>query len=321
VKFNRRKRFAVYGGLLMSTAAFMALVNGGSVGALTTTPTTGVGVAADPTTATTATTPSSTAASTTTAVPTTTTTVGQTQTTISGKSNDSNNCGQAIGTAAPTPTKVGVSIAAKAFPQPHEGQPITVSGTTATISIGADTLQAGVTAGVIHDGDTIPSVLTIVISGSHTTEGTKTFTLNSTSTVSVVAGQAQPLVGTSPLPNSTWHPINATDPVFFAEKSVKTVSTILLAGNPLVVTMTCTPSGSGQFLALSATGSAPPVTSGTTAPTGLTVAGATTTTTVAAAANQLPRTGANGVYLLIIAAALVDAGAALLLLTRRRRTI
>jgi LPXTG-motif cell wall-anchored protein len=318
VKFNRRKRFAVYGGLLMSTAAFMALVNGGSVGALTTTPTTGVGVAADPTTATTATTPSSTAASTTTAGPTTTTTVGTKQTTISGSSSDTNKCQQSLNGGAPTPSTLLVGMSASAFPQPHKGQPITLSKTVGTVTVDAATAQLLVDALHLADGAKVPSVVTTVISASNTTEGTHSFTVNAVSTLKVVNGKAQPLSGSSNLPNTTWHPKNATDPVIFAEKSITVASTPVTG---ISAVLTCTPSGAAQFLALSATGSAPPVTSGTTAPTGVTVAGATTTTTVAAAANQLPRTGANGVYLLIIAAALVDAGAALLLLSRRRRTI
>ncbi len=316
MNFNRRKRFAVYGGLLMTTAACMALVNGGSVGALTNTATTA-------TTGATAT----TAAPATTAGPTTSTTVGTKQTTISAKATNTNTCSSVLVPAdlPPSTGPVGVTIGASGFPQPHKGDPITLSKTTLTVSIPGSTLQVGVKANAIHDGDKIPAVATLVVAGSNTTEGTHTYTVNSVSTVKVVGGIAQALVGTSSLPNTTWHPKNATGTVTFTEKSLKIVATITI-GPPLnlgaiVDTNTCTPGGSFVFMALSASGSAPPVTSGSTAPTGVTAAAVTTTTRVAAAAKTLPRTGANGVFLLIIAAALVDGGAALLLLTRRRRTL
>ncbi len=334
MKFNRRKRFAVYGGLLMSTAAFMALVNGGSVGALTTTPTTGVAAAAATTTTVAAATTTTVAAATTTTVaaattttvgPTTTTTVGLTQTSLSGTSNDTNNCSGSIDPdilkQGTTSSKVGVGVATSAFPQPHKGQPIKLTKTAVTVSIGGSTLQAGVLPGDagLKNGDQIPSTLSVVIAGSNTTEGTQTVTGTGTATVKIVNGIAQDLVGTTTLTPTTWHPKNATDPVSFSEKSMHIVSKITIATLTVTSTLSCTRSGAATIAVLSAQGAAPPTTTPTTAAATPVTAAAATTTTVAAAANTLPRTGANGVYLLIIAAALVDAGAALLLLTRRRR--
>jgi LPXTG-motif cell wall-anchored protein len=324
VKFNRRKRFAVYGGLLMTTAACMALVNGGSVGALTTTPTT-VKAAADPTSSTAATATTASTSSTT-AGPTTTTTVGTQQTTLAGKATNTNSCNSALTPALQPPSTgpITVTLGASGFPQPHKGQPIKLTKTSATITLPGASVQLGVTVGLLKEGSVIPSVITLVVAGSNTTEGTQTYTINASSTVHVVGGNAQDLTGTSALKDTVWHPKNATDPVAFTEKSLTIVSSIdasSLGLGTVKDTNTCSTAGTFTFLALSASGSAPPVTSGSTAPTGVTVAAATTTTTVAAAANTLPRTGANGVYLLIIAAALVDAGAALLLLTRRRRTL
>ena len=127
VKFNRRQRFAVYGGLFMSTAAFMALVNGGSVGALTTPPTSGAVVAADPTssTAATATTASTASTTSTTAGPTTTTTVGYTadDDLRQVERHQQVHSRARSGPAAADPTaRRAISISASAFPQPHKGR-------------------------------------------------------------------------------------------------------------------------------------------------------------------------------------------------------
>jgi hypothetical protein len=214
-----------------------------------------------------------------------------------------------------------VTFKATAFPQPHEGDPITLSNTQVVITIPASTLQQGVTLGLIKDGDKIPSKVTAVIDGSSTTQKTQTFKVDATATVVVKNGQAQPLTATVDLPNSKWNPLNNVDPVIFTEKSVKIVATIDLTsslGFVLTATFTCAPSSAPPFVGLAAQGTELPSTTTTT----IAAAGATETTTTVAAASTgstLPRTGANVLFLLVIAAILVDLGFVLQGAARRRR--
>jgi hypothetical protein len=191
------------------------------------------------------------------------------------------------------------------------------------VSIPATVLQQGVTLGLIKNGDKIPSVLTAVVDGSSTTEKTHTYSVSSTATVVVIGGKAQPLKAQVDLPNTTWHPVNDTDPVIFTEKSVKIVATIDLTaslGFVITATFACTPSSAPPFIGLAAEGTALPSTTTTVAPAGSEV----TTTTVAAAGTSsssgtLPRTGADVFFLLVIAAILVDLGLVLQGAARRRR--
>ena len=71
-----------------------------------------------------------------------------------------------------TPT-IGVTTAADAFGQPHLGKQITLSNTKVTVSVPASILQLGVDAGLVFEGQQIPSVLRFVIAGVGTTQKTK----------------------------------------------------------------------------------------------------------------------------------------------------
>jgi hypothetical protein len=220
-----------------------------------------------------------------------------------------------------TPT-IGVTLAADAFGQPHLNQPITLSNTKGTVSIPADLLQLGVDAGIIFDGQQIPSTVKFVIAGTGTTQKTHTFTVSATVTVHVTGGVAQPLSSTFSLPDTTWTPVAGSD-VFFSEKSLFITSTIDLSNQiGVIVTATFNCSGNGAtVIALGAFGppgttpttAPPPVTSGTTAPTVAPLA-----PPPAVDSGTLPRTGSSTGLLLAIAVGLLTAGLFALKATSRR---
>jgi hypothetical protein len=219
----------------------------------------------------------------------------------------------------PADTEVTVTFSTDAFPQPHRGDPITLSNTKVTISIDAALLQLGVTSGLVTDGMQIPSTTTLAIAGSNTVEGGGAYVIKSTSTIHVVNGQAQPLVATSKLPNTTWHPKNATDTVVFTEKSLKIAAGLDILIGHVDVSIVCKPNGTAQILALSAEGPPPPNTVPTTVP--VTAQGSTSTTTPTTPVNSggsLPRTGASTLLLLVVAAVMIDLGVCAIEFGRKR---
>jgi hypothetical protein len=218
----------------------------------------------------------------------------------------------------PSTATVNLKFITDAFPQPHEGDPIALTHSTLTVSIPADVIQAGVDAGIISDGQTLKSQASFVLAGSNTAEGTHTYNVPpQTVTIHVVGGKAQPLNPVIDLENTNWTPLNNTDPVAFTEKSLKIVSTINI-GFDVISTFTCAPTGTAQFLALSASGPPPPP------PVTDTVAAVTTTTTALGAqstssgSGSLPRTGAETLLLLVLAAFAIDVGIVMIGATRRR---
>ena len=225
-----------------------------------------------------------------------------------------------------TPT-IGVSVSADAFGQPHLNQPITLSNTKATVSIPADLLQLGVNAGIIFDGQTIPSVVKFVIEGKGTTQKTHSFTVNATVTVHVTGGVAQPLSSTVNLPDTTWTPVADSD-VFFSEKALLITSTIDLSNQiGVVVTATFTCNGTGaSFISLGAFGPPgappstlppPPVTAATTAAAPVTQAAVPPGGT----SGTLPRTGSSSGLLIALAVGLLTAGLFALKATSRRSDV
>lgn len=240
-----------------------------------------------PTTTTVATT------STTAFVPSSTTTIpGATQKTVHSSAADVNNCTSVLvpqlqpnGT-----TRITVTVASDAFPQPHRGDPITLSNTTLGVQIPAALLQLGVQANLIHDGDVIPADIALVIDGHNTTPTSHTLNVSTSATIHVKNGQALPLSATLPVPATKWTPTDKTATVFFVEKSMTIVARLTLPSIGLItVTFTCAPSHGPSFAALGANGAAvlPTTTTNTlgTTPTAPSAAAA------AAAAAQLPRTG------------------------------
>jgi hypothetical protein len=223
----------------------------------------------------------------------------------------------------PSTATVNVKFATDAYPQPHKGDPITLSKSSLTVGIPSDVIQAGVDAGIISDGQTLQSQATFILAGSNTVEGTHTYALpKQTVTIHVDSkGNALPLNPVIALPNTVWHPKSDQAPVLFTEKSLKIVSTINI-GFDVISTFTCSPHGTAQFVALSAQTTEPPpppVTEGST--------GATTTTVTATgsgsgstsgSSGSLPRTGAETLLLLVLAAFAIDLGIVMVAATRRR---
>jgi hypothetical protein len=266
-----------------------------------------------------------------------TTTTGEATTTtlpeqksVSGSKQSPNACKSHLDpqlAADGTPT-IGVTVSGTAFGQPHENQPITLSNTKGTVSIPADLLQLGVDAGIIFDGQQIPSVVKFTIAGTGTTQKTHTYTVSATVTVHVTGGVAQPLSSTFNLPDTTWTPVSGSD-VFFSEKSLFITSTIDLSNQiGVIVTATFNCTGNGAtFIALGAFG--PPGTTPTTAAPpatpapSVTEAPLTTPTTPigGGGGGTLPRTGSSAGLLLALAVGLLTAGLFALKATSRRSDV
>ena len=245
---------------------------------------------------------------------------------IHGSETNLNKCVSSLNPVLQPPSKINVTIAlaTDAFPQPHEGEPITLSNTKLTVTIDQAVLQLGVDAGFVTDGQKIPAVATLVLAGSNTKEGTHTYSVKSTPVVHVVPdpttvnGRALPLTASIVLPNTVWHPKNATSVVAFSEKSAKivaTLNTVLPPPNDVITdTITCLPNGTAQVIALAAQGAAVPT---TVVP--ITAAAVTTTTTThPAPATTLPRTGASVLVLLALAAVMIDLGVCAIEFSRKR---
>ncbi|MEY2523026.1 MAG: large repetitive protein [Ilumatobacteraceae bacterium] len=258
--------------------------------------------------------PVTTTVSTTTFVPQSTTTVpGGKQVTVHRSETDENICHvkldpevQPAGT-----TKIKVTLATDAFPQPHLGDPIRLSNGVGSVAVPAGLLQVGVDAGLIHDGDTVPSDVTLVVAGQNTNPPSHKYATHVVSTIRVIGGKAQPISGTQALPDTTWTPVDKNADVFIAEKSLSIVSHVTIPGLNITATFSCT-STAAPFVAVGATGNPnQPVqgtgssgTGATTSPIPIAAAGAAT------GSNELPRTGTSPWPLAIVATFCVGAGLA-----------
>jgi hypothetical protein len=205
---------------------------------------------------------------------------------IHGSAADQNSCTQTIDPAVlpPAQASMAVTISTDAFPQPHIGDPITLSATQLTTSIPPDLLQSDFDGGLAVDGLVVPSQIALTLAASNTVEGTHLYTANENATVHVASGVVQPLTATVNLPNTTWTPIDASAPVVLTEQSLQVVSTLNLgAGTPvLTVTFDCTPTTTLEVVTVAGAGA----TTTTAAATTTTTAAATTTTTAAPACNR-----------------------------------
>jgi len=208
---------------------------------------------------------------------------------------------------------IPITFTTDAFPSPHLGDPITLSKASITLAIPQELIQAGVDAGLVTDGLTIPSTAKFVLAGSNTVEGKKTFTVSGSVKAKVVGGVASPVVSTIALPDSVWHPKNDTDAVLYSEVSANILSKLnTVALGTVNATFDCTPSGNGQLVGVSGQGEALPTTTTvpTTDPGTVTTLGTTTPPTDpgTTGSGTLPRTGASAVLLLVISAMLIDVG-------------
>ena len=277
-----------------------------------------------------------TATTTTTTLPPTTTTGKPGQTTAHGSHTDSNRCRVHLdpNINPDANLRIGVTLASDASPQPHFGDPITLSGTTVALAIPAGLLQQGVDLALIKNGDQVPSVVTMPITGSSTTEQSHTFVIHATATIKTVpvpvstafpkGVKALPLNVTLALPDTHWTPVSGTADVAFAQKSLKIVSTLQLPGiGKVTVNFTCNPNTTASFVALGATGVPTTTTPVTLAPPagsgGGGAGGATAGGLAAGGAQQLPRTGSSPWPLLVVGAVCIDLGMLAIAAAKRRR--
>ena len=270
--------------------------------------------------------PITTTTTTTTLPPISTTTAGEGTHPVSGSYKDTNKCTSHLNPELQPDghPAITVTMSATAAPEPHHGNAITLSKTKAVITIPAGLIQTGVDVNLIHNGDKVPSVATVVIAGQNTVEGTHAFTIGQTATIVVINGKAQPITASLPLPDTSWTPVNDTSNVFFAQKSLKIVSTINLvsAGLKVTATFTCVPSTAAQFVGVGAEGTlTQPTTPGTGGGGGGGTPGDTTGTGGLATpgATELPRTGSNPWPLLVLGAGLLAVGLAAIDAAKRRR--
>jgi len=258
--------------------------------------------------------PVTTTFTTTTFVPQSTTTVpGGKQVTVHRSETDENKCNVKLNPEVQpaSTTKVKVTLASDAFPQPHFGDPITLSNGVGTVTVPAGLLQVGVDAGLIHDGDTVPSDVTLVVAGQNTNPPSHKYSTHVVSVIRVIGGKAQPISGTQALPNTTWTPLDKNADVFIAEKSLSIVSHVTIPGLNITATFSCT-SSAAPFVALGATGN-PDLPGGGTGSSGTGASGTGATSQIAAegaASNELPRTGTSPWPLAIVATLCVGSGLA-----------
>jgi hypothetical protein len=260
--------------------------------------------------------PVTTTFTTTTFVPQSTTTVpGGKQVTVHRSETDENDCNVKLDPEVQPAgrTKVKVTLASDAFPQPHFGDPITLSNGVGTVVVPAGLLQVGVDAGLIHDGDTVPSDVTLVVAGQNTNPPSHKYATHVVSVIRVIGGKAQPISGSQALPNTTWTPINKNADVFITEKSLSIVSHVTIPGLNITATFSCT-SSAAPFVALGATGNPGLAGGGTGSSGGPDPSGTGATSQAAGAAatgsNELPRTGTSPWPLMIVATFCVGSGLA-----------
>jgi len=242
--------------------------------------------------------------------------------TVHGSATDENNCLGSI----PGVTESGISsflvtVSSDASPQPHGIGPVTLSNTTAEVRVGADFFQAGVDAGLIGDGFTMPTTVSVTLAGSNTVEATHTFTQNMTTTLQVVGGVTRPLVMTLQLPDTVWHPVSTGADVSFREKSVRIVLTLDLSsssvGEIIVHTSKCTPSSVRPFIALG--GTEETTTSGPTTNTFIGDPPIVDQTTMVGGVTTLPLTGSSSGYAVFFGLSCVAGGVLLIGRSRKSR--
>jgi hypothetical protein len=177
---------------------------------------------------------------------------------------------------------VGVTVATDAFPEPHLGDAITLFNTQLTVAIPAAAIQPLGDLGLVADGTTVPLQMTLPIAGSNTTESTQTLSVTGTTTARVISGVAQPADVTVDLPNTVWHPVDASMPVSFTQPAF----TIAASSGPtaalgLVVTLTldCTPTSPPPTILTLGSGISVTMTTTAVSTTTTTTTVSTTTTT------------------------------------------
>jgi hypothetical protein len=184
--------------------------------------------------------------------------------TISGSMTDSNTCTVTYDPAlfATSTQPLAVTLSTDATPVPHDGNAITLSDTSATVTMDSSWLQGGVDQGLLTDGNAIPVRVTTTISASNTSEQSRQVSTIGTATLHVVNGVPQPLVVETALPDTTFQPIDPAVPVEFRESRAHVVYSFNLinANLTLVATFDCVPTSDALVVAVQATGDLPPAT-------------------------------------------------------------
>jgi hypothetical protein len=176
---------------------------------------------------------------------------------------------------------VKVDLSGDASPQPHLGEPIALTNAEVTVTTPADLLLQSYDFAILTNGETIPVAIDLALAGSHTVEGVHTYaTIHSNVTLTIhdpdgVPGtgdeSADPIAITASLPDTVWHPVDASQPVLFTEHSAVIAATIPIGDAQYVWSQTCAAAPSQVLLEVA--GSPP-------APTGLTVSFSSDTPTV-----------------------------------------
>ncbi len=186
-----------------------------------------------------------------------------------GSSTNANNC---VATFTPpiqqpTSTTLSIGMGADASPRPHFGQVITLTNTEITATVPADLLLLGYQLGFISDGQVFAASLQVTVAASNTAERTHAYAaVPATVTVHFVDPDgipnngdetAVPLDLTLSLPDTSWHPVDASAPVSFTEKSGSAQLVVTVFGTPVVAKQDCTAPGAVPFVDVDATSSLP----------------------------------------------------------------
>lgn len=172
-------------------------------------------------------------------------------TSIHGRASNVNACVTTIDPplVPPSASSLTVRLSTDASPAPHLGGPITLSKTRVRVATPSDFLLQGYEAGVVSNGQAIPMTLALVVGASNTAEGSHHYAIvQSSPTVTIHdpdgvprSGDetADPLVTTSLLPRTVWHPADPSLRVRFTEPSAVVKLMISVGGTPFVSTQTC----------------------------------------------------------------------------------
>jgi len=185
--------------------------------------------------------------------------------TSSGSSSNVNDCTSIlrppISLVPDGTSNVTITIGSDAAPDPHLGAPITLSNSTVTADVPPDLLIQGYNFGILTNGQQIAATLDLTIGGSNTVEGTHAYaTIPATATIVIhdpdgTPGTgdetADPLSVTTPLPDTTWTPVDPSLPVVFTEVSAVINAVVPIGDQNYTSTQTCSVTDPTPFVTVS----------------------------------------------------------------------
>ncbi len=122
------------------------------------------------------------------------------QGTTSGSMSNDNTCASTLRPVFPlipdSVTTIPIVMSGSASPDPHLGDPITLSNTQLTVTVPSTIYLDAYESGLIADGQVIPAEIDVTIAGSHTEEGTRTETATGSVTLHVHDPDGIPLRAT-----------------------------------------------------------------------------------------------------------------------------